>query len=207
MKNLNDPYYLLKTSIRHSNVNEVSEILNQNKSLDVTSDNSFFYMSVEEDDCTIVERLLEYFEENQLSKHDSQSYGYKVLKKKMRDILEVAIEDVKISDEMKKVLGSYITWEEDKLSDDDSQDLGSDEEIDVYNSDSSSMDLSYNSDEVVEDGKQLVKNKTKHIDNQSLNCLKTESVEKILFPRVSDDNLINENNEIDLSGIDSNEGN
>jgi len=55
--------------------------------------------------------LLDYFNNNQLAKYTSGATEYLLLKNKIRDILEVAIEDITLSDKMKELLSPYIDFE------------------------------------------------------------------------------------------------
>lgn len=91
----------------------VLNLLNKNKDLDVMyEDGTFFITAIEQNSYDIVNTLLEYFENNQLSKHEPRSLEFSILKKKMYDIIELAIEDVKLTEEMKKVLTPYLPQEE-----------------------------------------------------------------------------------------------
>jgi hypothetical protein len=91
---------------------QVLDILRKNQNLDVThKGGKFFTISVEGGNTEIVQALLDYFEENQLkSCANSQEQG--ILKMEMTGILRIAIEDVKISEEMKKTLSSYINFDD-----------------------------------------------------------------------------------------------
>ena len=91
----------------------VLNILNKNKDLDVMyEDGTFFITAIEQNSYDIVNTLLEYFKNNQLSKHKPRSLDFSILKKKMYDIIELAIEDVKLTEEMEKVLSPYLPQEE-----------------------------------------------------------------------------------------------
>lgn len=91
----------------------VSKLLSLNKNLDVLHyDGSFFIRAIESNNYDIVNTLLEYFENNQLSKYEPRSLEFSILKKKMYDIIELAIEDVKLTEEMEKVLAPYLPQEE-----------------------------------------------------------------------------------------------
>jgi hypothetical protein len=74
-------------------------------------------MAVEDNNIEIVNILLDYFNDNQLVKYTTGSAEYLLLKNKLRDILEIAIEDVDLSQEMKEVLSSYIDFEGSKNND------------------------------------------------------------------------------------------
>lgn len=91
----------------------VSKFLSLNKNLDVLHyDGSFFIRAIEDNNYDIVNTLLEYFRNNQLSKYEPRSLEFSNLKKKMYDIIELAIEDVKLTEEMEKVLAPYLPQEE-----------------------------------------------------------------------------------------------
>lgn len=91
----------------------VLNILNKNKDLDVMyEDGTFFITAIEQNSYDIVNTLLEYFRNNQLSKYEPRSLEFSILKKKMYDIIELAIEDVKLTEEMEKVLAPYLPQEE-----------------------------------------------------------------------------------------------
>ncbi len=92
----------------------VTKLLLLNKNLDILHDNgSYFIRAVESNSADIVKSLLDYFEKNQLSAYKEGCHEYHILKNKMHDILEMAIEDVELSLEMKQVLSSYLDFEGD----------------------------------------------------------------------------------------------
>ena len=91
----------------------VSKLLSLNKNLDVLHyEGSFFIRAIESNNYDIVNTLLEYFENNQLNKYEPRSLEFSILKRKMYDIIELAIEDVKLTEEMEKVLAPYLPQEE-----------------------------------------------------------------------------------------------
>jgi len=105
-------YKLLSRYICRNDHKEVLILLEQDTSLDMGHDEgTFFNMSIESGNTKIVQTLLDYFNKNQLAKYTSSSTEYLLLKTKMRDMLEVAIEDVSLSEEMKQVLSPYIDFE------------------------------------------------------------------------------------------------
>jgi succinate dehydrogenase flavin-adding protein (antitoxin of CptAB toxin-antitoxin module) len=89
----------------------VSDVLKSDESLDVMQDDGkLFWVSIELGNIEITKALLDYFEEHQLSKYQEDIAEYHLLKCKMRDILEVAIEDVELTKEMEELLSKYIDF-------------------------------------------------------------------------------------------------
>lgn len=108
-----EEYNKLSDRIAWNNCQLVVDVLQKNVALDVTHNNGkFFILAIENNSPTIVKLLLDYFEKNQLSLHKANFYEYHILKNKMRDILEIAIEDVELSPEMKEALSSYLNFED-----------------------------------------------------------------------------------------------
>lgn len=113
-------YALLSTYICRNNYNEVLKILKTDSSIDTTYDKgAFFNRAVEDNNYAIVKLLLDHFQANQLEKCKDQYHEQMYLKKKMRDILQIAIEEVSISQEMQEVLKPYISFAEDSDHDQD----------------------------------------------------------------------------------------
>jgi len=107
-----EDYIQLSDRISWKNVSLVSNILNKNTDLDLTyNEGEFFTLAIESNSVEIAQTLLDYFNKNQLAKYTSNSTEYLLLKTKMRGMLEVAIEDVSLSEEMKQVLSPYIDFE------------------------------------------------------------------------------------------------
>jgi tetratricopeptide (TPR) repeat protein len=103
---------------RHS---MIINMLQKNQNLDLLHDDgTFFYMSIQNNDFVTVKILLNYFEQNQLTKYELNSTDYILLKNKLRKILEIAVEDVVLSTKMEEVLSLYINSEssEDELLED-----------------------------------------------------------------------------------------
>jgi hypothetical protein len=89
----------------------VSDVLKSNKNFDVMhNEGRLFWMSIELGNVKITKALLKYFEENQLGKYEEGSHEYHKLKCQMRDILEIAIEDVDLTEEMEELLSKYIDF-------------------------------------------------------------------------------------------------
>jgi len=118
-------YRLLSRYIcRNNDDNEVLEILKKDNTLDVMHDSgSFFNIAIEVNNPNIVKALLKHFERNRLQlyqdhyekfketnleQYRDHSQQYLTLKNKVKGILETAIEDVDLSEEMKEVLSPYI---------------------------------------------------------------------------------------------------
>ena len=75
-------------------------------------DGIFFELAISKENSDILKALLNYFEENQLSKYDARSEEYINLQKNIVNILEIAIDGVNLSPKMKEVLSPYIDFEE-----------------------------------------------------------------------------------------------
>jgi len=106
-------YIELGNRVSWEDNNLVTKLLSLNKNLDVLHDNgSYFIRAIESNSYDIVNTLLEYFESNQLSKYEPRSYKYSSLKKKMYDIIELAIEDAELTKEMQKILTPYLPQKE-----------------------------------------------------------------------------------------------
>ena len=107
-----EEYTNLSNAIRWGNQSMLLDTLDKNSDLDLTyKEGKFFILAVEDNNIKIVEPLLGYFNNNQLAKYTMGSIEYLLLKNKMRDILEIAIEDVSLSEEMKEILSPYINSE------------------------------------------------------------------------------------------------
>lgn len=107
-----EKYIKLSDRISWNDKSLVCDLLERNKDLDITyKDGKFFIMAVEDNNIEIVKILLDYFNDNQLVKYTTGSAEYLLLKNKLRDILEIAIEDVDLSREMKEALSPYIDFE------------------------------------------------------------------------------------------------
>jgi len=107
-----EDYIQLSDRISWKNRELVSNILNKNIDLDLTyNEGEFFTLAIESNSVEIIKTLLDYFNNNQLAKYTSGATEYLLLKNKIRDILEVAIEDITLSDKMKELLSPYIDFE------------------------------------------------------------------------------------------------
>lgn len=105
-------YIKLGNRISAQNEDLVKDILSSNNNLDVLhGKGTFFIRSIENNNIKIVEALLEYFEKNQLSKYDSRSIEYYNLKTQLIEIIDIAIDEVNLSSEMKEILSPYIDFE------------------------------------------------------------------------------------------------
>jgi len=110
-----EEYTNLSNAIRWGNQSMLLNTLNKNSDLDLTyKEGKFFILAVEDNNIKIVEPLLDYFNNNQLVRYENRSLEYILLKNKMRDVLEIAIEDVSLSEEMKKQLSLYINFEDEE---------------------------------------------------------------------------------------------
>ena len=112
MKNKQREHSKLSNGISCNNKLLIDDILEKHKDLDLTyNDGTFFKASVEDGSVDIVSALLKYFADNQLGNYKEGSVEYLMCKNKLRDILEIAAEDVELSQEMKEILSSYIDFE------------------------------------------------------------------------------------------------
>jgi len=98
--------------------NMVMSILNNNKELDITyNEGEFFIIAIKNNSVDIVKALLDYFKSNQLanstiSRIEDMSKEAQLLITKIRNILDVATQDIDLSKEMKEVLSPYIDFED-----------------------------------------------------------------------------------------------
>jgi hypothetical protein len=91
--------------------------------IDVTySDGIFFLFVIEENNLSMLNTLIKYYERNQLQ-GDSNSLEYKVAKHKLQQILQDAVNTFTISKEIQEVLEKYLPKEEDVNSEQDLSDL------------------------------------------------------------------------------------
>jgi len=126
MKEDNIAYVDLSNAIRWDNEDLLAKALS-NTPLDLTYDNgTFFNLAVDVGDVKIVKMLIGYF-----FAHPADHYKQNntvpielILKKKLHDIIEVAVEDVILSDEMKELLSEYTSSYEDTSSDLDEETKG-----------------------------------------------------------------------------------
>ncbi len=91
--------------------------------IDVTySDGIFFLFVIEENNLSMLNTLIKYYERNQLQ-GDSNSLEYKVAKHKLQQILQDAVNTFTPSKEIQEVLEKYLPKEEDVNSEQDLSDL------------------------------------------------------------------------------------
>jgi len=94
----------------------VMNILN-NKGIDVTyNEGEFFILAIKNNSTNIVKSLLDYFKKSQLTSYDTSrvenmSREDQLLTSKVRNVLDIAIQDVDLSQEMKEILSPYIDFE------------------------------------------------------------------------------------------------
>lgn len=114
-----EDYIKLSDRIGWKSKELVEDILRKNIDLDLTyNEGELFTLAVENNCVEITKKLLSYVNDNQLAKYNSGSTEYLLLKNKLRDILETAIEDIEVSQEMKEVLSLYINFEGSENNDD-----------------------------------------------------------------------------------------
>jgi hypothetical protein len=107
-----EEYTNLSNGIRWGNQAMLLNTLNKNSDLDLTyKEGKLFIMAVEDNNVKLVKPLLDYFKDNQLANYKDDSVDYLLLKSKMRGILEIAIEDVSLSEDMKAIISPYIDLE------------------------------------------------------------------------------------------------
>jgi hypothetical protein len=99
--------------IRRNDLKGVEDILYYNDRLDVVSEKKYFNMAISNQNVQIVEVLINYFNNVQLVKHKHNQIECLLLKKQLHDVLEYAVEDVEISEEMKKLLSPYLEFGDD----------------------------------------------------------------------------------------------
>ncbi len=105
-------YYDLCSAIVYNYYDTVNYILSRDTNIDLLYKNgNLFIQAVEGNRVEILKLLIEYYQNNQLDKQIKSSSEYNVLKSKLINILQTAIEDVILSPEMKEVLSSYIDFE------------------------------------------------------------------------------------------------
>lgn len=105
-------YIKLSDRIAWKNRSLVEDILSHNEDLDLLHKNGkFFKMAIEDNSTDIVEILLEYFQKNQFGKYDSQSIEYYNLRTQLVEVIEIALDEVTLSAEMKKILSLYIDFD------------------------------------------------------------------------------------------------
>jgi len=91
--------------------------------IDVTySDGIFFLFVIEENNLSMLNTLINYYERNQLQ-GDSNSLEYKVAKHKLQQILQDAVNTFTPSKEIQEVLEKHLPKEEDVNSEQDLSDL------------------------------------------------------------------------------------
>jgi len=91
--------------------------------IDVTySDGIFFLFVIEENNLSMLNTLINYYERNQLQ-GDSNSLEYKVAKHKLQQILQDAVNTFTPSKEIQEVLEKYLPKEEDVNSEQDLSDI------------------------------------------------------------------------------------
>jgi hypothetical protein len=154
-----------------------------NLSLDLLSykEGKLFVLAINSGNSKVLKLLLDYFHENQLGEYKEGSTEYMTLKKHLHAVLETAIEDEEISEEMRELLSEYINFN------DTSSESAREELLKMDNDEFATEDSSYNTD-----------NTGSYDDDNSWHPLLTESNLK---------NLQNyENHQSEVLGVDSNLG-
>ena len=107
-------YIKLSDRIAWESCSLVEELLKEYPDLDILFEEGRFFISAIENNSTdIVDVLLKYFNNNQLSHYEFTSQKYIFYKKQLKDILDEAVTDVRLSDEMKEILSSYFNLHSD----------------------------------------------------------------------------------------------
>jgi len=134
-------YVNLSDAVRSGNATWTTKALSI-PGLDLTyNNNGLFNSAIDEGNVEIVKMLIDYFLANHPNNYQDHNIPTElVLKKQLHDILEVAAEDIDLSDEMKKLIAPYTTNPEDSSSDSHQEitDYPDIEEIDYHSSKTSS---------------------------------------------------------------------
>ena len=102
-------YSDLANAISRNSKESTCSILQKDQTLDLFyKEGKFFILAVELGNIDITSLLLDYFSKCQLSKYEYRSQEYTLLKNKMKETLEIASEDVELSDEIKDALSPYL---------------------------------------------------------------------------------------------------
>jgi len=111
---MKNSYKLLRKYVcRVDGESDLSEVLGADPGLDITSnEGELLILAIGGGNTAMLKLLLGYFHDNQLRQYKADSLEYLTLKKKMHEILEIAIEDVKLSDSMKEILADYINFDD-----------------------------------------------------------------------------------------------
>jgi len=121
MKNIS--YFKLSNYCRWNQSENAIRIMNEDQNIDIKhKDGEVFLFAIENNNPTILNSLIKYYEKNQL-KGDFESIEYKVAKHKLQQILQDAVNTFTPSKEIQEVLEKYLPKEEDVNSEQDLSDF------------------------------------------------------------------------------------
>jgi|GEM_PF-3911884 len=121
MKNIS--YFKLSNYCRWNQSENAIRIMNEDQNIDIKhKDGEVFLFAIENNNPTILNNLIKYYEKNQL-KGDFESIEYKVAKHKLQQILQDAVNTFTPSEEIQEVLEKYLPKEEDVNSEQDLSDI------------------------------------------------------------------------------------
>lgn len=164
-------------------IDSAKDLLEKNRMLDVTyRDGEYFIISIQDNSFNIAEALLNHFKEYQLDplRQDFEKYEetqnikyqdnyvkYATLLQKIRNILEVAIEDVTLSEEMQKVLSKYLEFGDEQEDDITTLDL-LDEDSSTF-TDNSAMKYAHHRSSEEKDRDSFMNEENQRNSEESLN--------------------------------------
>jgi hypothetical protein len=177
-------YADLSTYICSKNFKVVLDILKKNTELDVThNDGSFFRIAIENKSTDIVEALLNHFTERQLGplreyfeKYETTGLEvyrdnyiqYGILLNKIKDLLEMTIEDIELTVDMKRVLSQYVDFGD--AEDDDITTLDLLDEDSSTSTDNSAMKYDQHSSSEEKDRDSFMSEENQRNSEESLNA-------------------------------------
>ncbi|MCA9749417.1 MAG: hypothetical protein KC414_09950, partial [Romboutsia sp.] len=110
MKNIS--YFKLSNYCRWNQSENAIRIMNEDQNIDIKhKDGEVFLFAIENNNPTILNGLIKYYEKNQL-KGDFESIEYKVAKHKLQQILQDAVNTFTPSKEIQEVLEKYLPKED-----------------------------------------------------------------------------------------------
>ena len=110
MKNIS--YFKLSNYCRWNQSENAIRIMNEDQNIDIKhKDGEVFLFAIENNNPTILNSLIKYYEKNQL-KGDFESIEYKVAKHKLQQILQDAVNTFTPSKEIQEVLEKYLPKED-----------------------------------------------------------------------------------------------
>lgn len=105
--------YTLYQYCRRNLTSKIIELLEQYQEIDVLyEEGSFFIFAISKNNTEVVEALLSYFEKTQFPVKDN-NYCYQLYKNKLREVLHETLDTYDISEEMQKIINSFISTDND----------------------------------------------------------------------------------------------